>query len=131
MTHFIKSLQSNELRGGETDVSIFSCWKSLKTDPLFSSKNDPPCWRIDYTASVDKSSGLVPGSPFFAGFLVGDFRLDSLCRNRHESLFMYCGVDRVRSESVTALELHHQISGQLCVTRAKSNTSGLPVATAP
>ena len=59
---------------------------SLKTDPLFSSKNDPPCLRVDYTASVDKSSGLGPGSPFFAGFWVGDLRLDSLCRNRHESL---------------------------------------------
>ena len=43
----------------------------LKTDPLFSSKNDPLCLCVDYTASVDKSSGLCPGSPFFAGFLVG------------------------------------------------------------
>ena len=71
MTHFIKSLQSNELRGGETDVSIFSCWKSLKTDPLFSSKNDAACWRIDYAVSVDKPTGLAPGCPFFAGFSVG------------------------------------------------------------
>ena len=63
---------------------VLRYWR--KTDPLFSSKNDPPCLRVDYTASVDKSSGLGPGSPFFAGFWVGDLRLDSLCRNRHESL---------------------------------------------
>ena len=65
---------------------FLTCWKSLETGPPFSSKTNPPCLRVDYTASVDKSSGLAPGSPFFAGFLVGDLRLDSLCRNRQESL---------------------------------------------
>jgi hypothetical protein len=73
---------------------------------MFSSKNGPPCLRIVYTASVDKSSGLGPGSPFFAGFLVGDLRLDSFCRNRQESLpvsTMWQGWVRRSSKAVVIL----------------------------
>jgi hypothetical protein len=41
------------------------------------------------------------------------------------------GKQRVHRESVTALELHHQVGRQLRISRLGGNTRGLPVATAP
>ena len=62
-----------------------SCWESLKTDPEFSSKTDPPCYCINYSVSVDKLSFFVSESPFLFGFLFVFFLLDSLCLKRQDS----------------------------------------------
>ena len=61
------------------------CWESLKTDPEFSSKTDPPCYCINYSVSVDKLSFFVSESPFLFDFLLVCFLLDSLCLNRQDS----------------------------------------------
>jgi hypothetical protein len=52
-----------------------NCGESLKTDPEFSSKTDPPCYCINYSVSVDKLSFFVPESPFLIDFLLVCFLL--------------------------------------------------------